>query len=84
MDQVTRTSGVDFTLHDLRRRILTIAESLDVPHYALKRLANHRDSSDVTAGHIVADVERLREPMQRITDFILEHVGKASPQAAGD
>ncbi len=74
MEQVTRASGVEFTLHDLRRRFLTIAESLDIPHYALKRLANHRDSSDVTAGYIVADVERLRQPMQLIMDFILAQV----------
>lgn len=71
---VTRASGVEFTLHDLRRRFLIIAESLDIPHYALKCLANYRDSSDVTAGYIVADVERLRQPRQRITDFILDQV----------
>ena len=73
--QVARASGVEFTLHDLRQRFLTIAEILDIPHYALKRLANHRDSLDVTAGYILDDVERLRQPMQRITDFILEQVG---------
>ena len=59
-----------FTLHDLRRTFITIAESLDIPAYALKRLLNHKDSNDVTAGYIVSDVNRLREPMQRITDFI--------------
>ena len=26
---------------------------------------------DVTAGYIVMDVERLRKPMQRITDYLL-------------
>ncbi|MCB1908133.1 MAG: hypothetical protein KDH15_12225 [Rhodocyclaceae bacterium] len=26
--------------------------------------------NDVTAGYIVASVERLREPMQRIADFL--------------
>lgn len=78
MAQVSSASGVAFTLHDLRRRFLTIAESLDIPHYALKRLANHRDSSDVTAGYIVADVERLREPMQKITDVLLSTVSERS------
>ena len=51
-----------------RRTFLTIAEGIDIPHYALKRLANHRMSNDVTAGYIVADVERLRAPMQAISD----------------
>lgn len=69
--KVTELSGVKFTLHDLRRTFLTTAEGLDIPHFALKRLANHRSSSDVTAGYIIHDVERLRKPMQLITDQIL-------------
>ena len=32
-------------------------------------------SNDVTAGYIVADVERLRKPMQLITDYILKCMG---------
>ena len=69
--RVGELSGVPFTLHDLRRTFITIAESLDIPGYALKRLLNHKDSGDVTAGYIVSDVTRLREPMQRITDYLL-------------
>jgi integrase len=66
-----RNSGVAFTLHDLRRTFITIAESLDLSAYTLKRLLNHRDGGrDVTGGYIVLDVERLRAPMQRICDFI--------------
>ncbi|MBY0548440.1 MAG: integrase family protein [Candidatus Obscuribacterales bacterium] len=68
--QVIKDSNVPFMIHDLRRTFLTIAEGLDVPHYALKRLANHKNNSDVTAGYIIADVERLRQPMQKITDAI--------------
>jgi hypothetical protein len=29
-------------------------------------------SNDVTAGYIVTDVERLRKPMQLITDYLLK------------
>ena len=72
--RVSTLSGVTFTLHDLRRTFITIAESLDIPAYALKRLLNHKDSNDVTAGYIVSNVERLREPMQRITDFIMSNI----------
>ena len=39
--QVRKVSGVQFTLHDLRRTFASIAESLDIPAYALKRLLNH-------------------------------------------
>lgn len=75
MLKVTAASGVEFTVHDLRRTFITIAESLDIPAYALKRLLNHKDGSDVTAGYIVADVERLRRPVQQIEEFILKAAG---------
>jgi len=71
MQKITGISGVQFTLHDLRRTFITIAESLDIPAYALKKLLNHKTNSDVTAGYIVIDVERLRKPMQTITDYLL-------------
>ena len=70
--RVTKASGIRFTLHDLRRTFVTIAESLDIPHYALKRLLNHRTDSDVTGGYIVIDVERLRAPVERVAQRILE------------
>jgi integrase len=74
--RVRAASGVDFTLHDLRRTFITIAESLDIPAYALKRLLNHKDRSDVTAGYIVINVDRLRTPIQKITDYILRAVNE--------
>lgn len=72
MAKVTKVSGVSFTLHDLRRTFITIAESLDISAYAVKRLVNHKMNNDVTAGYIVADVERLRKPMQLITDYLVK------------
>ena len=62
-------------IHDLRRTFITIAESLDIPVYSLKRLLNHKMTSDVTAGYVVMDIERLRVPMQLITDYILKLIG---------
>lgn len=78
MAHVTKASGIAFTVHDLRRTFITIAESLDISAYALKRLLNHKMTNDVTAGYIIADVERLRKPMQQITDFILKSMGVTS------
>ncbi len=78
-DRIEKASGVHFTPHDLRRTFATIAESIDVPAYALKRLLNHADGADVTAGYLVVTPERLRDPMQRITDYVLKSAGlKAS------
>ena len=69
--RVIQASGVPFMLHDLRRTFVTVAESLDLSHYAIKRLVNHKISGDVTAGYVVHDLGRLREPMQRIADRII-------------
>ncbi len=73
--KVVKETGSHFTVHDLRRTFITIAESLDIPAYALKRLLNHKMSGDVTAGYIIADVERLRKPMQLITDYLAKCMG---------
>jgi len=70
--QVIEATGKHFTLHDLRRTFITIAESLDIPAYALKQLLNHRDPNDVTAGYIVSNTDRIRNPMQEITNKIVE------------
>lgn len=72
--KIIKASGVNFMLHDLRRTFITVAESLDISAYAVKRLVNHKMNNDVTAGYIVNDVERLRKPMQQISDYILEKI----------
>jgi integrase len=84
VSEVIRRSGVRFTLHDLRRTFITIAEGLDISAYAIKRLVNHRMSGDVTAGYIVSNPERLREPMARISNFIIgcSETSPARPTAA--
>lgn len=75
MERVIEDSGVKFCIHDLRRTFATVADSLDIPGYAVKALLNHKMNGDVTAGYIVTDVERLREPMQKVTDYILKCAG---------
>jgi len=72
---IGKLSGVTFMAHDLRRTFITIAESLDISAYAVKQLVNHKMGKDVTAGYIIMDVERLRKPMQQITDYILKTAG---------
>lgn len=74
IERVSELSGVPFTPHDLRRTFITIAESLNIPAYALKLLLNHKDPNDVTAGYIISGVERLREPMDQISRFILSKI----------
>lgn len=69
--RVVERSGIVYTLHDLRRTFITIAESLDISPYAIKRLVNHKMANDVTSGYIVSDIERLRRPAQKIGDFLV-------------
>jgi integrase len=71
-DRVSLASGVEFTLHDLRRTFITIAESLDISAYALKRMLNHRSDADVTGGYIIVGVDRLRAPVERTAERLLE------------
>jgi integrase len=82
MDHVREQAGINFTLHDLRRTFITVAESMDISHYTIKRLVNHKidDSNDVTAGYVAVDIDRMRAASQRITDQILFYAGiKKSP-----
>ena len=71
MESVNKASGVEFSIHDLRRTFATVADALDVPAYALKALLNHKSAGDVTRGYVQVTVERLREPMQKITNYFL-------------
>jgi integrase len=75
IEMVVKESGVTFTLHDLRRTFTTTAESLDISAYAVKRLVNHKMRGDITASYIVTDVERLRDPMQRVCDYLMKAGG---------
>jgi integrase len=73
--KVIAQTEMTFTMHDLRRTFVTIAESLDISAYSVKALVNHKQGDDVTSGYIQLNVERLRQPMQTITDFMLKSAG---------
>jgi len=77
IDTIIEATGIIFSCHDLRRTFATIAESLDLSRYTIKDLLNHkRQEDDVTGGYIILEVERLREPMQKITDAIQARIKK--------
>ncbi|RDI37193.1 integrase family protein [Aquicella lusitana] len=75
MQKVEETSGISFTSHDMRRTFASIVNMLgdSISYYTVKRLLNHK-SSDVTAGYIQHNPEKLREAMQAVSDFILKNV----------
>lgn len=84
IDKTIKAFGKSFMQHDLRRTFATIGESLDIAPYALKRLLNHKLTADVTAGYIVDDPERLRGPMQKITDAFLHYALSEPPEEPDD
>lgn len=71
IDKVIADADCHFVLHDLRRTFLTMAERLDFSYVVLKKLANHSGKNDTTFGYIIVDIERLREPVERITNEFL-------------
>lgn len=78
--RVGERCGIKFTIHDLRRTFASVAESLDLSHFALKRLLNHR-YTDITGGYVIHSTERLRGPVERIAERILE-LAKIRPELA--
>jgi integrase len=71
---VREESSIYFTMHDLRRTFATIADSLDIQHHIIKRLMNHVNN-DVTIKHYVQpSIERLREPMNKISSYVMSKV----------
>jgi len=74
IEAVRKASGVQFTIHDLRRSFASYCEALDFGYVTIKRLMNHR-TSDVTSGYVQLSTEGLRVKMQQVTDFVLSHAG---------
>jgi integrase len=82
LSRIVGVSEVKFTLHDLRRTYISIAESLDISSYALKKLLNHRSNDDMTGSYIIVSVDRLRLPVERIATKILELVHEEKSKIA--
>jgi integrase len=65
-----KRTGLQFSVHDLRRTFATVAESTDIPWLALKALLNHSAGSNITAIYVALTPERLRAPAQKVCDRI--------------
>ena len=71
MAKVTDQTGLKFTVHDMRRTYTSAIDGV-VGYYELKRLLNHSvKADDVTAGYVVKNIEKIREPMQRVTNTLM-------------
>lgn len=68
-------TGLEWSNHDLRRTFASVLESFDVSSWTIKRLLGHR-LSDVTAGYVSQDVERLRAVAQRFEGWVMGVVSR--------
>jgi integrase len=78
-DMVTKKTGIEFTLHDLRRTFVTVAESTEMSMYALKALVNHALGTSVTEKYLAMAPDRLREPAQKVCDRLKVLCGIDAP-----
>lgn len=77
--KVVAKSGVKFSMHTLRRTYATTASRLDIAYYKLKALLNHSVEADVTGrNYVQVDAEQLREPMQKICDYLRDKCGASA------
>jgi integrase len=59
LERVKSSTGLNFSLHDLRRTFATHASARGVTHEQIKRALNHK-AGDVTDGYIITQIEALR------------------------
>ncbi|MHC6187047.1 tyrosine-type recombinase/integrase [Acinetobacter sp. X9] len=77
---ITDATGIEFTFHDLRRTFGTIANSLAIGSYTIKKLINHTvsdDDNDVTDGYVQVTFDDLRKAMNMIENVVLSDISKA-------
>lgn len=81
VDALVKRVGFKWTIHDLRRTFVTVAQRTLGDLTTVKRLVNHSDGGDVTLRHYLRlSVEDLRAAMQRVEDAI--HRIGSPPRAA--
>jgi integrase len=71
---IAKASGVKVSAHDMRRTYLTVGESCDISPMALSALVNHTVPG-VTRSYVQMNVERLRQPAQKVADKLKELCG---------
>jgi integrase len=71
---IIKRCGVKWSMHDLRRTFSTVAHSGGMDAYTLKRLLNHSDGSDVTAGYLISDLPLKKEALEWIHESLLVRV----------
>ena len=78
VQKVRDLSGLEFTVHDLRRSFIGYCNDCDLGSMTIKALVNHTvtsSSGDVTEGYLINTHRRLRPHMDKIAAFVLSNAG---------
>lgn len=77
INRVKTWSGVEFSMHDLRRSFASHAEATRMPLKTLKLLMNHATDNDVTLGYI-RNRDVLLKELQILHNYILDQASITS------
>lgn len=78
--KISEECGVPFTFHDLRRTFSSVANSLAIGSYTIKRLINHTsedNANDVTDGYVQVSFTDLRKAMNLIEGVLIPNDARA-------
>lgn len=67
--RIKAATNIAFSAHDCRRTFATMAGSI-LPNYLVKKMLNHKESGDVTAGYIHYEEAVLRDAWQKVADLL--------------
>ncbi len=87
MTWVTKKSGVEFTIHDLRRTFAGYCEhGCEMPEKTISALLNHTKSDSVTGDYIgEMELAKLSTKLELVQDYIMRTVGDTpTPTKLGD
>ena len=65
---IVKASGIEFTLHDLRRTFATHTRMLGLDYDLVRRSLNHKSGGSITDQYIVEQVELIRPVFEKIAE----------------
>ena len=65
---IVKASGIEFTLHDLRRTFATHTRMLGLDYDLVRRSLNHKSGVSITDQYIVEQVELIRPVFEKIAE----------------
>jgi integrase len=85
MAKISDIAGTCFMMSDLRRTFATHCAALGISYFDIKRLLNHKmDNREATPGYIIVELDRKREQVALLEQFVLRLSAPAILSAQAD